>query len=65
MLTPRVSPGKPSPQSLDAIGFGLGHFYSQLDIGDKIDIIYSIEENNWNNNHTLQLKLKDLHKSES
>ena len=44
-------------------------FVLVLDLGDKIDIIknkrpfsaaYSIDENHWNGNVSLQLKLKDI-----
>ncbi|OGM74858.1 single-stranded-DNA-specific exonuclease RecJ [Candidatus Woesebacteria bacterium RIFOXYB1_FULL_38_16] len=45
----------------DAIGFGLGE---RNDLGDKIDIVYSLEKNTWNNRESLQLKIEDIRKSE-
>jgi single-stranded-DNA-specific exonuclease len=46
----------------DAIGFNLGDFYTKIKKGDKIDIAFSIEENEWNGNVNIQLKLKDIKK---
>ncbi len=59
-------------EKIPAIAFGMGEMASKIHIGDKIDIIYSIEEDNWparnasqreaggNGNRRLQLKIKDL-----
>ncbi len=49
----------------DAIGFGLGEFYAGIKKGDKIDMAFSIEENKWNGNVNIQLKLKDIKKSQN
>ncbi len=49
------------PSALDAIGFGLGEYYSKFKPGQLIDIAYSIDMNVWNGNRSLQLKLKDIH----
>ena len=48
------------PRILDAIGFGMSEFAEKLKPEDKIDIAYTIDENVWNGNTKLQLKLKDL-----
>lgn len=48
-------------KKFDAIGFNLGKYASTLTNGQKIDIAYSLEENIWNGNTSLQLKLKDIH----
>lgn len=45
----------------DAIGFNLGKYAIDLTEGIKVDIAYSIEENIWNGNSSLQLRLKDIH----
>ncbi len=45
---------------LEAIAFGLGGIYQSLDPETKIDIAYALEENTWNGNKKLQLKIKDL-----
>ncbi len=44
----------------DAIGFGLSSFAEKLKPDDKIDIAYTIDENVWNGNAKLQLKIKDI-----
>ncbi len=44
----------------DAIYFGGGKIYSDLSPKAKIDIVYCLEDNSWNNQHSLQLKIKDL-----
>ncbi len=44
----------------DAIGFGIPEFYEKLKKGDKINIVFTMEENEWNGNKSLQLKLKDI-----
>lgn len=45
---------------LNAIGFGLGHKLEKVKNGQSFDVVFSIEENEWNGNKTIQLKLKDL-----
>ncbi len=45
------------------IGFGLGERSSEFKISDKVDIVYSIEQNEWNGNKSLQLKIRDIKKS--
>ena len=44
----------------DGIGFGLGKRASEFKIGDKINIVYVIDRDEWNANVRLQLKIKDL-----
>lgn len=44
---------------IDAIGFGLGHFYNQIQ-NNTFDIAYVIDENNWRGKSTLQLMIKDI-----
>ncbi|WP_019037193.1 single-stranded-DNA-specific exonuclease RecJ [Psychroflexus tropicus] len=46
-----------------SIGFNLGPKKNLMESGNKFDIIYTIEENEWNGNTTVQLNLKDLKKS--
>ena len=48
----------------DAIGFGLAREGNIPEVGDKIDLVFSLEKNEWNGNSTAQLKLKDFRKSE-
>lgn len=44
----------------DAIAFGHGKLASKLSHDKKIDIMYTIEEDTWNGNEKLQLKVRDL-----
>jgi len=44
---------------IDAIGFGLGHFYNQIQ-HKTFDVAYTIDENNWRGKSTLQLMIKDI-----
>lgn len=46
---------------LSAIGFNLGDKVVRL--GDKIDLVYALEINKYNNNETIQLNVKDIKKS--
>lgn len=45
---------------IDAIGFGLGEDFGDLERGENIDLVYGIDENEWNGTKSLQLKIKDL-----
>ena len=45
---------------LNAIGFGLGHKLERVKNGQSFDVVFSIEENEWNGTRSIQLKLKDL-----
>lgn len=45
---------------IDAIGFGLGHYYDAIKNGNPFDIAFSIEENEWQGNVKLQLNIKDI-----
>ena len=47
-------------QTIEAIAFGMGELADKLKSGSKIDIAYTIDENVWNGNTKLQLKVKDL-----
>jgi len=45
-----------------AIGFGLGDWAPRLRLGDRVDVVYSLVENIWNGNRSLELRLRDLRK---
>lgn len=47
----------------DAIAFNRGEFGSSLHAGDVVDVVYTIDENTWNNKTSLQLKVKDVRMS--
>ncbi|GET45307.1 single-stranded-DNA-specific exonuclease RecJ [Capnocytophaga felis] len=43
-----------------AVGFNLGHKLELVKSGKPFEIVYSIEENHWNGNTSLQLKVRDI-----
>ena len=45
---------------LSAIGFGLGNKLNLTKHKSPFNITYTIDENHWNNEINLQLKLKDI-----
>ena len=49
--------------ALEGIGFDLGKWAAILQSNGVIDLLYSIEENHWNNKTTLQLVVKDIRES--
>ena len=49
-------------RSLDAIGFGLGDKYA--DLNDKADLVFALEINEWNGHTNEQLNVKDIRSSE-
>ncbi len=48
---------------MDGIGFNMGEFATQYQIGDKIDVVGSLEINSFNGNEQIQINLQDLRKS--
>ena len=48
---------------IDAIGFQLGHLAEEYQIGDKIDVVGTLEINEFNGRQSVQINLKDLRKS--
>lgn len=42
------------------IGFNLANKFSIVDSGNPFDMVFSLEENHWNNNTSLQLKVIDI-----
>ncbi len=57
-LKARFVQGSSSP--IDAIGFGLGEKMELLKKGTPLRIAYAIEENVWQGNVSVQLRLKDI-----
>ncbi len=45
---------------MESIGFGLAGAAQHLDEGIPFDVVFQIDENYWNGNVSLQLKIKDL-----
>ena len=46
--------------SYDAIGFNLADHYQHLITGKPIDLVYVVEENEWQGRKTIQLNVKDI-----
>lgn len=54
-----------SSRVLDAIGFDLGHHADALGDGSRIDVVFGLEVNVWNERRMLQLNLRDLRAAET
>ena len=54
----KLRQGTSSP--FDAIGFGMGYWAEQLQLGQPLRLTYQLEENNYRGNKSLQLLLKDI-----
>lgn len=50
-------------QLVDGIAFGMGPQFEEL--GQRIDVVYALEVNEWNGERRLQLNVQDLRTSES
>lgn len=48
---------------LVGIGFGMAAHYAYIKSGNPFDLVYSLDENEWNGNVSLQLKLKAIRPS--
>ncbi|MFH2136150.1 MAG: single-stranded-DNA-specific exonuclease RecJ [Patescibacteria group bacterium] len=46
------------------IGFCFGDWCQKLKVGDKIDVVFEVDVNEWNGNRELQMKIIDLKMSE-
>lgn len=55
-----VAPANNKTSRHSGIGFGMGHHYDEISRGTAFNLVYSLDENEWRNNVTLQLKVKDL-----
>lgn len=58
-----VSP-TPFEPSHSAIGFDQGHWCKNLKIGDKIDIVFCVDEDSWGGTRRVDLKIIDLRRAE-
>lgn len=45
---------------MDGIGFGLAHKFTLLQTAMPIDVVFTIDENEWNNQKSLQLRVIDI-----
>ena len=48
---------------LDAIGFNMGELVEQYRIGDKVDVVGTLEINQFRDRKNLQVNLKDMRRS--
>lgn len=48
---------------IDAIGFNMGKLVNEYLLGDRIDVVGSLEVNKYNGRETIQINLKDIRKS--
>ena len=48
---------------LDAIGFNQGHLSNEYKIGEKVDIVGTLEINEYNGRKSIQINIKDIRKS--
>lgn len=53
---------QPHREVMEGIGFGLAHYYPLLEKG-PVDLVYTIDENEFNGNTKLQLKVLDVRPS--
>ena len=49
--------------SQKGIFFSSREYFDAISLGDKVDVVYSIEENNYRGNSSLSLVVKDLKKA--
>jgi single-stranded-DNA-specific exonuclease len=50
------------PGLMDAVGFSLGHWETELAAGDRVDILCTLDENEWQGSKSLQLKITHVAK---
>ena len=63
-LTNDVKRTTNNEQILDCIGFDFGYLDNDLKVGDTIDIVFTLDINEWNGSKKLQLKIIDIKKTE-
>jgi len=51
---------KQGEKVFDAIGFNLGWLAERIELGQKVNLAYNIDENTFNGRTSLQLKIKDI-----
>jgi single-stranded-DNA-specific exonuclease len=44
----------------EAIGFGMPQYFERIKKGDKFNLCFSIEENEYNGERSLQLQIRDI-----
>jgi hypothetical protein len=54
---------KDGNDTVNAIGFNLGELINDYLIGDKVDVVGTLEINNYNCEEQIQINIKDMMKS--
>jgi single-stranded-DNA-specific exonuclease len=49
-----------SPKILESIGFGLGEKFPELQKNNTVDVVFNLQQDEWNGNKKMQLNLIDL-----
>jgi single-stranded-DNA-specific exonuclease len=57
----QVHQGQRGQKVMDGIGFDMGDWCESLQSKQPVDLLYTIEENEWNGQVSLQLNVKDIH----
>jgi single-stranded-DNA-specific exonuclease len=60
----RINLSHENGQKKKFIGFCFGNWCEKLKAGEKIDVVFEIDVNEWNGNRELQMKIVDLRHSE-
>ena len=55
-----LRPDDDSPRIFEAIGFSVPEKFREIKTGDKVDIAFNLEQDQWNGSKKLQLKIVDL-----
>lgn len=55
-----VRPKDGSPKIFEAIGFNMTDKFKDLKIGDEISLLFNLEEDEWNGNKKIQMKMIDI-----
>ena len=61
----RMTVVQPGANALVAIGFGMGDKVDLITDNKHFKVVYSVDENEWNGNVSLQLKLRDVKANDS
>lgn len=49
-----------SPKIFEAIGFNLSERFNTLKVGDKINLLFNLEQDEWNGNKKIQMRIIDI-----
>lgn len=55
-----LTPDNGQPKVFEAIGFNLSERFNSLKTGDKINLLFNLEEDEWNGNKKIQMKIVDI-----